>query len=631
MKREMEAIARKHLGAFIIEAVLFMLFFASFLFLVTMPTPASKWALVPHLLCDIGLLVLFAKHFQEDRPPLYWSGYDFGVLLLFGYLVADTLYSEVPAVSWRMSALYLDTLIAFFFGRMLFYHRLRSYVVGVLICALSAWALAWFLRSKLLLNPEPDTARLQALEQTVRIVGLTAVYFLIALPFLLLPKPPNVVFLLCAACLICVFTFAVSEQLGWLLQPSLSSESIIRRHERIETLETAIRILRNYPWTGCGLGTLPILFDAYKQSPEISYREGFNAYLYLCTEIGIVGLVLFLGLFVRFPIYVVRHWRLFPNRRMRMSIFVFLCLSLVALLQALYDGDLFTPGSWFLLWTNFGILLSLVTIRDPVRLYDTLFYSQKPAPGKFATLHWKDMQKLALLGGALLVLAIAEAAPYVAADMSRSTLIGTRDQPIIAGGNDSQNGTAKTAGQETASAAYARRLHLAKYVFPLLPEVWSRLGSYYQDQVHDPLEVYRFRPIVQTSYERAIQLNPYNPVIYEQLAFLYRDTNDPTRALDTLKRGVRNNPNSFVLRMLLVRELEKMGSLALATYHVKQALFRIRPDQAELYLRLAELYERRGMRERAVRYYQYARQVVPDTGQMALRMRRLRERLQIST
>jgi tetratricopeptide (TPR) repeat protein len=81
--------------------------------------------------------------------------------------------------------------------------------------------------------------------------------------------------------------------------------------------------------------------------------------------------------------------------------------------------------------------------------------------------------------------------------------------------------------------------------------------------------------------------------------------------------------------MLLVRELEGNGEYAMAIYHVKQALFRIEPSQVELYLRLAELYDFSGMRSAAIRYYQYANQVVNPTPQNTARLRRLRERLKI--
>jgi tetratricopeptide (TPR) repeat protein len=185
-------------------------------------------------------------------------------------------------------------------------------------------------------------------------------------------------------------------------------------------------------------------------------------------------------------------------------------------------------------------------------------------------------------------------------------------------------------GEPAGSPALGTRLERAVRVFPLLAESWAKLGAHYRQRSADPLQGLTMMPRVERAYLRAIDLNPYVPKYYSQLRDVYAEMNETAKALDTLTRGVRNNPNDLILRLLLVRELERNGQLALATYHVKQAVMRVDPRQVELYIRLAELYELRGMKDQAVRYYQYARQVVPDTPQSAGRFRRLAERLGVS-
>ncbi len=133
---------------------------------------------------------------------------------------------------------------------------------------------------------------------------------------------------------------------------------------------------------------------------------------------------------------------------------------------------------------------------------------------------------------------------------------------------------------------------------------------------------------IEKAYLSAIEANPYRPEYYQQLFYLYREINNLSMALETMKLAVRNNPNDLVSRLLLVRELERTGSLALATWHVKQAVIRIEPGQVELYLRMAELYEQRGMRGKSRRWLQYARQVVPDTPEAQSRLRRLSDRVE---
>src|SRR5881394_2613877 len=110
----------QQMWGFLAEVVLFAAFVMSFLILATLRTPASNWAMIPHLLCNLGLVILLAKHLLERKPPLYWSGFDTIVVLLFFYFLANVCYSEIRAVSWREAALYFDSFAAYLFGRMLF-------------------------------------------------------------------------------------------------------------------------------------------------------------------------------------------------------------------------------------------------------------------------------------------------------------------------------------------------------------------------------------------------------------------------------------------------------------------------------------------------------------------------------
>lgn len=611
VKIRFRGIPSQQLLGLLLELVLFAMFFGAFWQLLTLQTPRSNWAMVPHVLCNAGLLLLVARHYLEDRPPIYWSHFDVVVLVLFAWIAINVYYSEVRAISWRASALYLDSLAAFFFGRLLFYRRVRGYVIALLLALAAVYIRALLLRQHQIAAAEPDELLIEKLNQVLRIVTLAAVFWLIALPFLMIRRPNNLAFLVFTALILGSYAVLVAQRLGWIFAPAMESGNIDWRHQRFLTLETAWRIVRNFPFTGCGIGTFPILFEAYKQTPTVPYVASFNAYLYCIVELGVGGLMLLLYLFVRYPLHIMRRWRLFPNRRLRLAVYVFFWFVVLVLFQGFYDPDVFSPGAWFLIWTSFGVLASLVEVRDPMRVFESPFWGvpkrEVTAAGEVGRrrfIRLTDATKLAVLLLFLVIFTVAEAAPYLADTLAR-----------------------KRQNEEISSPEYGRRLQLATRIFPLLPDVWAKLAMHYQQQVQQELQIYTYLDRIERAYQRAIKLNPFQPQLYEQLAFQYIDTNNAGKALDVLKEGTRNNPNNFVLRMLLVRELERIGSLSLATYHVKQALFRIAPDQVDLFLRLAELYERRGQRAAALRYMQYAEQVVTRSEQSQARLRRLKQRL----
>lgn len=626
VEKRLKLLSREQWGGFLVESLLFAMFFIAMLFLLTLRDPASNWAMVPNVLCNLGLFILVTKHFMERRPPLYWSHFDAVVVVLFAIFIANVYYSEIRVTSWRIGSLYLNAFAAFFFGRMLFYHRVRGFVISLVIALITVYALCYFLNQKLLASAQENDLRLAVqIQQTMRVVSLFGLFWAISLPFLLFKKPSNLLFLLYVAILLTVYAFFVWSRLNWLFLNRGTGEGIALRHEKYLTLQTALRIIRNYPFFGSGLGTFPVLFEAYKQSPHVPYATGFNSYLYCAVETGIFGLILFLYFLIRFPLHIMRRWKLFPNRRLRMAIFVFFFFLLLVFLQGLFDADMFAPATWFLIWTNVGILVGLVMVRDPLRIFDAPFFetrrwgsAAKGAPGWTAparrtvgqSAKWiltRNALLLFLIAALVVSTTVAQALPYIAAQMAR-----------------------KKETEEVDNPAYGERLKRSIDLYPLLPNVWAKLANHYQKKIDRELEIYTQSDEIAAAYKNAIKLNPYDPRNYEQLAFLYTDTNNPTAALEVLKEGVMNNPNHFVLRMLLVRELEKQGSLALATYHALQALNRIAPERVELNLRLAELYELRGMRNKAMQYFQYAQQVVPDTPELEARMRRLRARIMVN-
>ncbi len=588
--------------ATLLEGVAFLAFFTAFLVSARIESPMSTWALVPHVLLNGALFLLVAKRVHEGRPPLYWSGYDFAVFLFFGWVVANIYYSEVRGTSWRAAGLTLDGLAAYVVGRMLFFRRVRLFAVSVVIAAAGAVVWAQAVRAGVPAEAVEADPYLSTLGNFQAALVVLALVWVVSLPFLWLRKPSNLMFLLYVAVILGVYTLCLLRQLGWVLEGAATTAVVEARHHRLLNLETAWRVVAAFPLAGCGIGTYPDLFHAYKPSPAAPFAASFNSLLRVLVELGAVGLVLLLFTWLRLPVYIMRRWALFPNRRLRMAVVVLLAVMVVSVVQAFIHPGMTLPGVWMLVWGGIGTLVSLVMVRDPLRIFDLPFDVRRG--GGTGWTRTGGAVVVATAGAFLAAATVAVALPYYAERTAR-----------------------RAAGERPDAPVYGRRLEWSAAVFPLDPETWARLAVHYQRRSADPLQVLPLLRKIEDAYLRAIALNPYVPRNYSQLRDFYAESNEPAKALDVLKRGVRNNPNDLILRLMLVRELERAGSLALATYHVRQALERIAPEQVELYIRLAELYELRGLTDQAVRYYQYARQVVPDTPQTQGRMRRLRENL----
>ena len=73
--------------------------------------------------------------------------------------------------------------------------------------------------------------------------------------------------------------------------------------QRWEIQKVAFRIFADYPLTGIGLGCYPIANKLY--APKLGPRDTHNTYLNLSAELGLPGLLLWLGLIGS----VFRHWR----------------------------------------------------------------------------------------------------------------------------------------------------------------------------------------------------------------------------------------------------------------------------------------------------------------------------------
>lgn len=670
---------RDHPFALLTELAVFLAFAVSLYVMANLETIVSMWAMVPHVLCNLVVVLLFVRHRVMGRPAMYWNHFDAVVVLLFLYFLANIYYSEIRAISWQTAALYFDSLPAYLMGRMLFYHRVRAFAAVLIVTLVVAWmgiyantykankaaegyrAQAAEMKRDAKLSPMADgmsaaadeVQRKAEYQESVaeRYKPLSDAYLLlicfwaISAVFLWLEKPSSLAFLVYGAGVIGLFVFYSLGRLAWALGADDHVQEVVTRNAKFESLRTAVSIFKSYPITGSGLGTFPALFDAYRLTPAAPYGTGFNAYVFAAVETGIVGVLLLLYFLIRLPLHAARRWKMMPNNRLRFAVFVHLLFIVLLIVQSFYGSNLFNPAVWFPVWAILGTAVSLIVVRDPIRIFESLVpagrandpeaihrkvvYASRggvfgrtplaklPRPRISILRRLGVIQSLMIitLTAIFLVFTGAELAPYAARQLATPEGV---DNPEL---------SEEAHKAALASDAYGTRVEQALRVFPLDSNNWSARANHFEAKISDPLAIYNYSDRIEVAYEKALEHNPYRPEVYEKLYFLYRDINRQGDALDIIKRGVQTNPNQLILRLLLVRELERMGDYQLATWHVKQALLRIAPDETELYLRLAELYEIQGMTNDAKQYYLYAKQVVPETPQTKERLDRLKQRL----
>jgi len=590
--------------------------------------PLGLEPLFAHALMAVAFVVAVVAHNMLGPRPLYWSHFDFLVAVVFLYNFLTLYYSEARGPTATALTWVVDGGWAYLLGRYLFFRRLRLFNLMALALCFGLWFVAEVSISRASAAKEQDEVLLGALGVMQGLAWSVGVVLLFAQPFFLLRKPANVVFVIWSAALL----FGISL---WLVQQLIQTIDAYRlghlqglTFAHVVLLRTAQRLFFAYPVVGCGTGAWPWLANAFRPIGYVDLPPVVPSAVRMTCEWGAVGIFLFAAAWLRVPWFALRRWALFPNRRLRMSVLIFLSLMLLGFGRLFVADDFAQPWGWLLWWTICGTFVSLVSVRDPLRIFyqsidlatapDHMRVDQ-PSSLKAATGSSRPRpstpkitfgQMLRVTAAAVVALAIflVQLLPH------RANWLAQR-----------------SSGETLSSVDYGRRLERAVMIFPYSAENWAKLAQHYQERASgDSLALVGLAPRIELAYQRAIQANPYEPNYYEQLAFFYQDTNAPTKVLDTLRAAVANNPNHFVTRLLLVRELERTQSYALATWHLRQALLRIAPQQSELFVRLAELYDLRGMRMDAIRACQYAAQGLPGGASALLRLKRLAERLGIA-
>jgi O-antigen ligase len=121
--------------------------------------------------------------------------------------------------------------------------------------------------------------------------------------------------------------------------------------QRLRIAQTALKIIGDHPIGGTGTGTYPIMNERY--DPGVGRMDPHNTYLHVAAEQGLVGLVLFLGIFTT----ALRHAR---ARAQQIAAFAPQQASALRLLSAGLIGFLIA-GIWGS-YDNFQILHVMVLL-----------------------------------------------------------------------------------------------------------------------------------------------------------------------------------------------------------------------------------------------------------------------------
>jgi putative inorganic carbon (HCO3(-)) transporter len=121
--------------------------------------------------------------------------------------------------------------------------------------------------------------------------------------------------------------------------------------------DTAVNVIKHYPWFGCG-------YNAYVQTLRdlhVNHEEyPHNSLLHITAELGIVGLLLYLWLFVALCL---QGWRVLRAVSCERELYVLGCGASCGILAWMIHSLLDTPWSSLqlslLLWLLIGILMSL--------------------------------------------------------------------------------------------------------------------------------------------------------------------------------------------------------------------------------------------------------------------------------
>jgi len=176
---------------------------------------------------------------------------------------------------------------------------------------------------------------------------------------------------------------------------------------RKEIWQRAIYMLQDFPFTGIGLNTFPLvaglLYPFFLISPDVSVPHAHNIFLQVGVDFGIPGLVAYVGLLVTFGLCA---WSAYKRHQDNALQLIVLGLGAGVLAHHVYGlTDAITLGAkpGFILWAIFGLMAAIYNL--PATTQPENRYTALPSPSSWFS-SFSASQLLAIILGLAFVLRV---------------------------------------------------------------------------------------------------------------------------------------------------------------------------------------------------------------------------------
>lgn len=309
---------------------------------------------------------------------------------------------------------------------------------------------------------------------------------------------------------------------------------------RVDYWKAGLGMLRDYPVFGSGLGTFGTLYAKYKLPQGREVQLAHNNYLQVWTEMGILGIVSFLWLWI---VFLKRGWRLINRLRgTEAAVAVGCYVGVVAfLIHSLVDFDLYVPGIAMNVW----LFLALTTSYGEGRR------------------QWKAkiLAHSRIVGVVIIILA-----------MTAAMLIVRR--PMLAENHFSRANNYLQAQRELPKESY-RQLKgaISSQSFPLKSTLFQgKVARFSQEDMEKAASGLGIKP------ENAKSINEFLRLPYKEMAKLLYSV-FLTKAEEELKQALTFNPKNSTYHYQLGSIYEKRGNFYKRT-SLKEADERLWIDKA---------------------------------------------------
>mgnify|MGYP001153378420 CR=1 FL=1 len=515
----------------------------------------TRLAFSIHLLCNAAFLLVLWINARERRAVFHWTALLPFVFLFYAFLSARS--APVPGAAMEDLMFWLDAALLWYVAQHLLARRPDFFLV---LYALMGSLLALILSRGALSNSAAIPGDYLFIITTA--LGSAAVLMIIGrMPvaeqrsffrFLLLVVTIGV--------LVFFSLFFATQHFG-------------------DPQSLALRQVTNVrPWTGCGVGSIPEILPAFASQDYMSLPLPHNGWVVLRAEMGRLGIGLMVLLLI---VPLARTLELFhANNGDGRS---FMAAGLAALIALLIVGTF---------WQSF-------LARSVGRLFFFLLLGmatgyEHPQPISIANAKgWRAWQPglAAPFIAVILVLfvTIEESRPYRAARLALSAANSRRPADVLL---DATN------------------------IYPLEAEHWDQRAAAARTAFRAvPWNENAFQRIVRL-YDKSLAADPYRFKTYISLAQIYDLADRKTLMEHTLKKGLQYLPRNETIRRWLVGIMMSRTDTEAALDELEQLALDLPDEQpdsnqktnarAEMYVRIGEIYEKRGDYDRAQSHYAMA-------------------------